>query len=195
MRRAGRAGAAVVVSVVGAAIAGCGQEAPPDLSYVLVELDAVDGAKDAMVVVEPPPPASSTTLCVRLASEGSPTPASFVLYRKHGADPAPTVQVIVTSYTEISGDDVDDGSQFTCPTELPPLPVAVQLLTFGFCANESVKVQVQVGSTCLNCAKDEVCGAGLTPDGQHCPDGTCCIGLIPDACALEQAPTTAATAP
>jgi hypothetical protein len=194
-------GAAIaVVSVMGAASAGCGQQAPDDLSYVLVELDTVGKANDAVVTVIPPTAASST-LCVKLESVESATQASLVLYRAHGADPTPDVKLIVTSYAqEINGDDgVSPGLSFTCPpaSQLPMVSLTTQLVSFGFCANESVKVQVQTGSTCgdAGCDAGQVCGAGIDTDGQACPAGKCCSNMIPDACALPQAPTTGTTAP
>jgi hypothetical protein len=180
-----------------AAITGCGQQAPQDLSYVLVELDQMGGSKgpaDVLVEVSSSV-APSTKLCIGLVPEGTGTPASFVLFRKFGANPAPRATLVVTSFASLEG-DTGPGSQFACPDPLPTMPFApVQKVSFDFCEGESVKVQVDVGSKCDGCTSTEVCAAGLSTDGAPCGPTECCAMAISDACALVPVPTTTSPAP
>jgi len=189
----------------------CASEAAKDPSYVLVELvptQSSAGTPGAAQIVVSNAAGTITTLCVNLQGDADKPTASFVLKREPTKSASERVQVVVSAYQALSGQDtVEPGKEFACPASVGAPMTPAQTIELDFCEAETRRLVFHVGATCdcaadmdagmddaggadagpssCACGADLTCGAGLTTDGKSCGASTCCARSISTACALD----------
>jgi hypothetical protein len=172
-------------------------------SFLLVELVPVEegGQAPQAVMAEIIKESSKITrLCVNIEGTAGETTASFVLRRDPGLDPTQRVEITISAFASLSGqNNVAPGKEFACPVTFPALVATPQDILIDFCPSESRRIVFNVGTHCncagqdggtepCECAKGQTCSAGLSTVGSECGIGECCNNEIPSACALGPAP-------
>lgn len=194
----------VLATAASVSFAGCSSDTPQDPAYVLVELvpamTAVQVPRAARVVItNESTKALIASLCVNMEGAKGTTTASFVLQRDAGKPATDRINVEVTPYDGIAGQDTaSPGKEFACPGTLPMAQSEVRSIAIDFCPSETRTLVFHVGAVCCDgaggsggsggscmCGAGFVCGVGLTSAGKECGPGDCCSASLSSACALD----------